>query len=469
MNYNLILMLSLLLTVSYTAQAQDRERGCVEGNCENGWGIYEYYVGKTYQGHYEGNFKEGKRHGKGQFTYANGDKYDGEWAEGRPNGLGARVTKNGKVKYGKWESGKLVERIKNKVELDCMVGNCKEGYGKAKDEIGNVYNGAFAKGSYNGFGEMKYANGDRYKGYFINGVPHGKGSYYFKNGHVDTGEFFEGKYTHNKMKIWAVIVGVADYENFSDLNFTRNDAQNVYAFFRSVEGGAVPAEQMALLLDKEATAFNITNTAAELFEQADTNDLIIFYFAGHGKNGAFLPVDYDGKKGNMLHHGIVNSLLKDSPAKYKLCVADACHSGSFDMNSVMAYQDYLQAYKETGETDLVAATRSTKNVRERIKNYYKSFDNVKGGLAVVMSSASEEISLEANKLEQGVFSYYFIQALKGAANQADEKGKKDAVIDINELYKFIDKNVRNFTYGFQHPHIYGEYDNQMPVSLLKVK
>ena len=230
----------------------------------------------------------------------------------------------------------------------------------------------------------------------------------------------------------------------------------------------MPEEQIELLLDKDATAFNIMNTAADLYEQAGTNDLIIFYFAGHGKNGAFLPYDYDGKEGNLLHHGLVNSLLKDSPAKYKLCAVDACHSGSFDMDVVSSYRDYLDRFNTNSDEAFASApTRSTRSVRERIKDYYSSFDGVKGGLAVIMSSASEEISLEANKLKQGVFSYYFIQAMKGAANKEDENGKKDNVIDVEELYKFIEQNVRNFTYGFQHPLIYGEYDKHMPVGLLK--
>lgn len=466
MRIHLVLFFMLLGGIA-TTSAQDK--GCVEGNCENGWGIYEYYVGDIYQGRYEGNFEGGKRTGKGKFIYANGDKYEGAWKDGRPNGLGAKIAKNGKIKSGTWENGKLVARQKKDITRDCLVGNCKEGYGKAKDSRGNVYNGEFVKGQYSGFGEMRYNNGDRYKGYWKNGVPNGQGSYFFNNGHVNTGLFADGKYTHNKMKVWAVVVGVADYQHFQKLNYTTRDAQRVYAFLRSVEGGAVPEDQITLLLDKEATAFNIMNTAADLYEQADTNDLIIFYFAGHGKNGAFLPYDYDGKEGNLLHHGLVNSLLKDSPAKYKLCAVDACHSGSFDMNTVMSYKEYLERYKTEGENALTASTRSTKNVRERIKDYYRSFAGVKGGLAVIMSSASEEISLEANKLKQGVFSYYFIQAMKGAANKENENGEKDDVIDIEELYKFIEKNVRNFTYGFQHPLIYGEYDPHMPIGILKRK
>ncbi|MGH1335834.1 MAG: caspase family protein [Aureispira sp.] len=468
--YRILLISSLFCFLNVMA-AFGQDKGCVEGNCENGWGVNNYYIGKTYQGRYEGNFLNGKRDGKGKFAYANGAIYDGSWKEGKPNGLGARVFKDGKIESGVWEAGRLVKRQKDKSVLNCLVGNCKEGYGKSKDKKGNVYTGNFEKGQYSGYGEMRYQNGDRYQGHWKNSVLEGKGSYYFNNGHVNTGAFAEGKFLHNKMKIWAVVVGIADYAKAPKLNYTTRDAQRVYAFLRSVGGGAVPEDQIKLLLDEEATAFNIMNTAADLYEQADSNDLIIFYFAGHGKSGAFLPFDYDGTSARLLHHGLVNSLLKDSPAKYKLCAVDACHSGSFDINTVISYKEYIERQRSQPESldGAIGMTRSTKNIRDRIKNYYKSFDGVRGGIAVIMSSASEEISLEANKLQQGVFSYYFIQAMKGAANKADENGSKDNVIDVQELYQFIEKNVRNFTYGFQHPLIYGNYDEHMPVGLLKAR
>lgn len=466
--YHLLFVSSLFYFLNLTTTF-GQEKGCVEGNCENGWGVNNYYIGKVYQGRYKGNFSNGKRNGKGKFVYANGSVYDGNWKEGKPHGLGARISQNGKIESGTWKMGKLIKLQKKQHRLDCLVGNCKEGYGKSKDVKGNTYTGNFEKGQYSGYGEMRYQNGDRYQGYWKNGMLEGKGSYYFNNGHVNTGTFAEGKYLHNKMKVWAVVVGVANYEHAPKLNYTTKDAQRVYAFLRSVEGGAVPEDQIKLLLDKKATGFNIMNTAADLYEQADSNDLIIFYFAGHGKSGAFLPFDYDKTNARLLHHGLVNSLLKDSPAKYKLCVVDACHSGSFDINTVISYKEYIKRQQNQPEQldGAIGMTRSTKNIRDRIKNYYKSFKGVKGGIAVIMSSASEEISLEANKLQQGVFSYYFIQAMKGAANTVDENGNKDKVISIQELYQFIEKNVRNFTYGFQHPLIYGDYDKNMPIGLLK--
>jgi hypothetical protein len=37
---------------------------------------------------YIGEFKNGNRHGRGKFTFANGNIYDGEWVDNAEHGLG---------------------------------------------------------------------------------------------------------------------------------------------------------------------------------------------------------------------------------------------------------------------------------------------------------------------------------------------------------------------------------------------
>lgn len=82
--------------------------GCVEGDCQNGEGIYVYADGAVYKGAfqagrkngrgemfyangdvYKGPFEKGERQGFGTYTYANGDRYVGEFLEGRMKGMGA--------------------------------------------------------------------------------------------------------------------------------------------------------------------------------------------------------------------------------------------------------------------------------------------------------------------------------------------------------------------------------------------
>ena len=52
-------------------------KGCIEGNCEDGYGIYVYSGGDKY----EGNFLGGDRHGWGCYLYSDGDLYCGNWKD----------------------------------------------------------------------------------------------------------------------------------------------------------------------------------------------------------------------------------------------------------------------------------------------------------------------------------------------------------------------------------------------------
>jgi len=42
-----------------------------------------------------GQFKDNKRHGKGQMDYADGEKYTGDWLQGNQTGQGVYMFANG--------------------------------------------------------------------------------------------------------------------------------------------------------------------------------------------------------------------------------------------------------------------------------------------------------------------------------------------------------------------------------------
>ena len=79
-----------------------------------------------------------------------------------------------------------------------------------------------------------------------------------------------------------------------------------------------------------------------------------------------------------------------------------------------------------------------------------------------MSSASNETSLELGTLQQGAFTYQYIEGLKGGA---DANG--DKIITISELYEYVSKKVTQSTYGHQHPQLKGIFDHDMPVGVTK--
>jgi hypothetical protein len=87
------------------------------------------------EGNYTGDLKDGKPHGQGTITYANGNKYAGEWRNGLRNGQGTCI----------WPGG-------------------------------TKYVGEFRDGHENGQGTRTWPSGRKYVGEFQDGYPHGWGT-----------------------------------------------------------------------------------------------------------------------------------------------------------------------------------------------------------------------------------------------------------------------------------------------------
>jgi len=69
---------------------------------KHGKGSYTWSDG----GIYVGNWKEGKQHGHGTYTKPAGRKYVGEWKEGKYDGQGTETLSNGWKYVGEWREGK---------------------------------------------------------------------------------------------------------------------------------------------------------------------------------------------------------------------------------------------------------------------------------------------------------------------------------------------------------------------------
>ena len=75
----------------------------------NGMGTYTKPTGEKYVGEY----KDGKRHGKGISTYSDGTRYEGEYKNNKKHGRGSYTwgegPKQGYVHEGEWEEDRLLK------------------------------------------------------------------------------------------------------------------------------------------------------------------------------------------------------------------------------------------------------------------------------------------------------------------------------------------------------------------------
>ena len=442
-----------------TFASGNKYTGSWENDQPHGMGTYAFSGGDRY----EGSLKFGKFDGVGTMFYKNGEKYVGEWSNNVRNGRGKMYRTDNKVIDGMWVNGTMTNNSESGNSSaastntegiqDCNKNYCREGKGMYVYGDGSKWIGEFKDGTPEGTGTCYYVNGDKYVGKFEKHAPHGEGAMYYKNGRIlsaiweygrPVGEIpSNSKVTEtqveierdNEVKIWAVVVGVGRYNTMPVLKYSDDDAYQFYAFLKSPEGGALPDKQVRILVDEDATRANILITMRQVLLKADENDVVVFYFSGHGLEGSFLPQDYDGISNKLLHSD-VRGILEQSKAKHKICIADACHSGT-----LLALKQPLEGVLST---------------------FYKAFNESAGGTALLMSSKGEEYSLEDQGLRSGIFSHYLIRGLKG---EADFDGNK--IVTIREIYDFVYKNVRMYTSNVQTPIISGKYDQAMPVAVVR--
>lgn len=80
---------------------QYKFRGEFHGGLPNGYGEQTYFhVDGSQSGVYNGEFKNGTRHGEGTYLWANGTQYRGTWLNGRPNGSGVASYAEGYIYDG---------------------------------------------------------------------------------------------------------------------------------------------------------------------------------------------------------------------------------------------------------------------------------------------------------------------------------------------------------------------------------
>ncbi len=435
------------------------QSGCLAGDCMNGPGVFAYPDGSKY----DGNFLNGKFEGEGIFYFANGDVYTGGFRENYPDGKGTRILRDSTRESGDWRQGEFLgQSLMELGRTGCIEGNCTDGQGIFIYKEGSAkYSGQFMDGMPHGYGTCVYANGDVYAGNWIEGAFEGPGTLTLRDQTEVDGYWKAGAYMGRERpaetsdtadepvagtppvqivapgaKVWAVVCGVATYDHMPVLRYTDDDAYRFYAFLKSPEGGALPDQQIRVLIDEDATHENILENISQIFGMAGPDDLVVFYFSGHGLNGSFLPIDFDGYNNKLLHEEIAAAFAR-TKARFKLCVADACHSGG------------LLAMR-SGEPEPM------------LVQFYQSLSKSVSGTALIMSSKADETSLESSGLRQGVFSHFLIRGLKGEADTNSDK-----VVTVEELYDFVNKKVREYTANRQSPVLKGTYDPKMPVAVVR--
>lgn len=151
---------------------------------------------------YEGEWKDGKRHGYGVSTQASRFQYVGYWENDKKHGRGRQTWEDGSSYDGMWEAGQKQgygvyswqdgERYEGEWRADE-----EHGRGVYRWSSGDVYNGEWESGAKHGYGVHVWGEGpwkgDRYEGQWRSDTQNGEGTYRWNDGRVYQGGWLAHK------------------------------------------------------------------------------------------------------------------------------------------------------------------------------------------------------------------------------------------------------------------------------------
>jgi hypothetical protein len=254
-------------------------------------------------------------------------------------------------------------------------------------------------------------------------------------------------YNPKNLQVWAVVVGINDYGKFPKLKFAVNDAKAVYRYLN--ENNRVPAENIFLLIDKQASIQNLRNVlGTKLKASAGEKDMVIIYFAGHGSTERdTLSPDGDGLEKYLLaadsdpadiystalpmrELGYLFSRIKSERLVF---LVDSCYSGASGGRTVENF-----------------------GFRANISDKFLERISTGRGKIIITASAANEVSAEKDELEHGVFTYFLLEGLNGKADTDSDK-----IITVDEIYRYVSDQVPKATGQEQHPVKRGSVEGEL--------
>jgi len=259
-----------------------------------------------------------------------------------------------------------------------------------------------------------------------------------------------------KSNVYFIGIGVSDYKDPRlNLTYSVKDIRDLAAIFKEKNPDMSRPDT---LFNSHVTRENVIKLKQKLLN-TKIDDEVILAISGHGFLSDSLDfyygtydIDYRHPEIKGLSYDDIEWLLDSIPARKKLVLMDACHSGEVDKDIKVKSDSTQLAFNVKGishkgvEILLDSLSIGLQNSFELMQELFTNLS--KGNGAVVISAAGGlEYAYEGPDWKNGVFTYSVRKGLKD--NEADLN--HDETITVNELKDYLYKQVETLTNGRQKP------------------
>ncbi len=266
-------------------------------------------------------------------------------------------------------------------------------------------------------------------------------------------------------KSYVITISVSEYQNSHyNLKYAVKDGRDMAGLFLTQPGAIIDT-----IFNSNVTRKNILALKQKLMK-TNVDDQVIIYVSGHGlldNNFDFYFATYDIDFKNPAINGILydnlEGLLDGIPARKKLLLIDACHSGEVDKdeieekNSPLLLADgskgVLKTYGYKGLSNSNDEEDTNNHSEFEQKNSFELMQDLFANLSrgtganVISAAAGTGFALESAEWNNGVFTYCVLNGIKNLKADIND----DKTVTISELKDYVSKEVERLTNGMQKP------------------
>lgn len=251
-----------------------------------------------------------------------------------------------------------------------------------------------------------------------------------------------------KGKLYFIGIGISRFaDTNNNLAYSTKDIRDLVQAFKQRYGNDCVIDT---LMDEQVTIENVRYLKSRLLK-TNVEDRVIVAYSGHGLLSSsfdyFLSaygVDFNKPELAGLPYDDLESLLDSIPARKKLMLIDACHSGEFDKEDLERSDNAADSlgFKKQDKGVKPVRRKGQLSLKSSFELMQSLFVNVSRGTGatVIAAAGGLQLAKESNTLENGVFTYSILEAFQ-----------KNKTLKVSQLKNYVNERVTSLTGGLQQP------------------